>query len=130
MAKIRAMGDSVQLKSELTAKEIERVKTYCPEALKLKDEEGNEFFGIGLGDASVSRYGVTFANTDVDGKVFVTMENPITDHSDAEVEKAALTAYFAVSLDNLNKVEDNINTVRALLDEKEAKAADSIEVIA
>ena len=54
MAKLSIMGDTVQITTDLTKEMVQRIKDYAPEALKLFDSEGNEVFGVGIGDANVS----------------------------------------------------------------------------
>lgn len=109
MAKIKVMGDTVQICSELTVATINKAKFYKPDSLKLKDEQGNEYFGVGLGDAHYGKNGVTFSSNDHEGKAFMTTSNPIAnDHSDRALEVRTLTKTFAKTIDNLNKVEAQV----------------------
>lgn len=126
MAKVTIVGDVVQLKSDLTKEEITRVKAFAPEALKLFDEDKNEVFAIDIGNASYSKYGICFCSEDVDGKVFMTMDNPVLDHSDAEKEREEVVKYFAPVLHKLNVLEENIISAKETLEEMEASVNESV----
>lgn len=118
MAKINVTGDAIQIKSSLTRANYDTIRHYKPEALKLIDEKGNEIFGITMGDAHVSKYGVSFCNTDSEDKLFMTTENPVNEHSDPELEKKLISRKFAQVINNLEAVETQIETempnIRAL----------------
>ena len=126
MAKITIMGDVLQIKSILTIDEIERVKMYAPDALKLFDEEGNEVFGVSIGDSFWSKYGICFCSTDGEGKVFMSTNNPVTDHTDAEAEKAEVIKVFAPVLNKLNAIEAHIKGVQEEITALEVDAANSV----
>lgn len=128
MAKLNVLGDAVQLKSELTTEEIITVKTFDPERLKLKDEEGNELFAIDLGHASISKYGICFCSTDAEGKAFVTTQNNVGDHSNAEAEKALLIKEWAPILANLTKLEGQIALALEDVAAMEASVVESIVI--
>lgn len=128
MAKLNVLGDAVQLKSALTTEEIATVKTFDPERLKLKDEEGNELFSISLGHASISKYGIVFCSTDAEGKAYVTTENSVTDHSNPELEKAFLVKEWAPILANLTKLEGQVALALEDIAAMEASVVDAIEI--
>lgn len=129
MAKVRVMGDAIQMKSDLTKADLERVKTFAPDALKLFDEEGNEVFGVDMGDARFSKFGVCFSNTDSEGKLFMTSDSPVTDHSDPEKEKEEIIKYFAQILNKLDAVETNVNAAMEALINIEDSVRNSVEII-
>lgn len=126
MAKVTIMGDIVQIKSDLTKNEVERVKAFAPNALKLYDQDENEVFAIGIGDASYSKYGICFCSEDAEGKLFMSTDNPVTDHADAEKEKYEVTKYFASIINNLTLIEKNVESAKEALEEMEANVADSV----
>lgn len=127
MATIKILGDVLQIKSELTAKEIERVKAFKPEALKLFDNEGNEVFGIAYPvDANWSKYGVCFCSKDEDGKVFMTTDNPVLEHGCPEKEKNEVIRKFAPVLSKLETVEAQVASAKDALEEMEASVTDSV----
>lgn len=126
MAKVTILGDMIQIKSELTSAQVERVKAFAPEALKLFDEDGNEVFGVDEGNASFSKYGICFCSEDSEGKLFMTTNNPCTDHEDADKEKAIVVKTFAPILSKLNAVEAHIAECEKDLDALEASVTDSV----
>ena len=126
MAKLTIMGDMIQLKSDLTREEVERVEAFAPEALKLVDNDGNEVFGVSVGNASFSKYGVCFCSTDADGKLFMSMDNPVLDHADQEEERKAVIKYFAPMLSKLEAVEANVAGARAALEDIEQSVESSV----
>lgn len=126
MAKLTIMGDVVQIKTEMTAEEIDRVKMFAPDALKLFDNEGNEVFSVGIGDANYSKYGICFCSTDSEGKCFMTADNPVTDHDDPAEEKKLVVREFAQLINKLEAVEANITAAKEMLDAIEVKVDESV----
>lgn len=126
MAKVTIIGDIVQIKSDLTRKELERIKTFAPEAVKLFDKDDNEIFGIDFGHASFSKYGICFCSEDSEGKLFMTTDNPVLDHSDKEAERIEVTKYFAPIISKLQAIEENVASVKDTLEGMEASVADSV----
>lgn len=126
MAKIKVIGDVVQIKSDLTEDDFKKISNYAPEALKILDDKGNEVFGISMGDAHWSKYGVAFCNTDSNGKLFMTTNNPVTDHKDPSAEKELITEIFAQVLFHLGVIEQNFQTLKTELTAIEQEAARSI----
>lgn len=126
MAKITIMGDIVQIKTDLTKSDVDRVKTFAPEALKLFDNEGNEIFGVDLGDACYSKYGVCFCSEDSEGKLYMSTNNPVTDHSDPEAEKEEVVRHFALLLNKLRAVEANVQGAAETLTAVETEAKESV----
>lgn len=126
MAKLKVVGDTIQIKIDLTESDFNKVKNYAPDALKVKDEEGNEIFGISKGDAHWSKYGVAFCNTDAGGKLFTTITNPVADHSNPANEKKQIKEAFAQTIFFLNMLEQNFSQIKAELDAMETEAESSI----
>lgn len=129
MAKLSIMGDTVQITTELTKEMIKRVSDYAPEALKLFDEEGNEIFGVGIGNASYSKYGICFCSVDANGKLFMTMNNPVLDHSNPEKEREEVIRHFAQVLSKLKAVEENVADGTEAINELESNVRDSVTFV-
>lgn len=129
MAKLSIMGDTVQITTELTKETIKRVSDYAPEALKLFDEEGNEIFGIGVGNASCSKYGICFCSEDANGKLFMTTNNPVTNHADPEKEREEVIRCFAQMLSKLKAVEENVADGAEAIAEIESDVRDSVTFV-
>lgn len=66
------------LTSTLKKADIELVKKYRPGALKIKDSDGNEIFGMSYvaGKSCISKNGVTFGGVNADGFAIVTGDIP------------------------------------------------------
>ena len=126
MAKLTIMGDMIQLKSDLTREEVERVEAFAPEALKLFDTDGNEVFGVSVGNAFYSKYGVCFCSEDSEGKLFMSTDNPVKDHTDPEAERKEVIKYFAPMLSKLEAIESNVAGAREALEAMEESVDNSV----
>ena len=131
MAKIKVLGDMIQITSELTEEQFDKVKAFAPEALVMKDEDtGEEIFGIEKGAANISKYGICFCSTDSEGKLFMTTNNPtLGDHSNREEEMQEILDKFAPIIAKLNAGETHIMSIMSTLDNVEAAVKESIEFI-
>lgn len=127
MAKIKVMGDTVQICSSLTVEDIKKAKFYMPNALELRDEKGEPYFAIGMGNAHFGKNGVMFSSKDHEGKAFMTTNNPIIgDHSNRTMELEALTKKFAGILNNLNLIEEQIEEAMCTIEDIETDTAGAI----
>lgn len=128
MAKVKVLGDMMQIKSDLTGAEFDRIESFAPEMLKLVDDEGNEVFGISRGNAFYSKYGVCFCSEDAEGKLFMSTDNPVRDHSNAEKEKEEIVKTLAPILSKLNAVEKQIKNAGEILTAIETEVKESVEI--
>lgn len=128
MAKLKVLGDMIQIKINLTESDFTKVKNYAPEALKVKNDEGDEVFGISIGDAHWSKYGVAFCNTDADGKLFMTTNNPVVEHEDPAEELKIIKEKFAQTIFFLEMIEKNFENIKTELNAMEQNAERSIEM--
>ena len=128
MAKLKVLGDMIQIKIDLTEADFNKVKNYAPDALKIKNEEGDEVFGISKGDAHWSKYGVAFCNTDADGKLFMTTTNPVHEHGDPAEELKRIKEEFAQTIFFLEMIEQSFAEMKTELDAMEQNAERSIEM--
>ena len=127
MAKIKVMGDTVQICSSLTTEEIKKAKFYAPKALELRDENGEPYFAIGIGNAHYGKSGVMFSSTDHEGKAFMTTDNPVTnDHSNREAEQEILTRTFAAIVAKLKQVENQVLEAVDEIEDFEIETAEAI----
>ena len=108
MAQINVTGDMIQIKTNITESEYEVISHYSPETLKIVDEKGNDVFSIAMGAAHYSKYGVTFCNSDAEGKLFMTANNPVTDHSDPAKERKLIAKELAQTINNLRIIEAQV----------------------
>lgn len=129
MATMKVMGDVIQLGTELTREDIERVANYAPGVLKLTDDDGNELFGVGIGDASFSKYGICFCSETAEGKMFMTTNNPVEDHSDPAKEREMIVRYFAPIINKLQAVEANVAAAKESLDSMEDAVQNAVTFV-
>jgi hypothetical protein len=128
MAKVTVLGDVMQIKSDLTGKEFDRIESFAPEMLKLTDEDGNEIFGISRGNAFYSKYGICFCSEDAEGKLFMSTNNPVTVHGGPEEEKDAIVKEIAPILHKLQAVETQIKKAEEVLTAIETEVRESVEL--
>lgn len=71
---ITVQGNTLVLTSNIEYKGIELLKKVNPEALKLKDEDGNDIFSIGVGtNGGINKNGVVFDGKTRDENEFATV---------------------------------------------------------
>ena len=128
MAKVKVLGDMMQIKTEITGAELERVEKFAPEMLKLTDDDGNEVFGISRGSAFYSKYGICFCSEDAEGKLFMSTNNPVTDHGNAEEEKDKVVKELAPIINKLQAVENQIKKAGEILTAIETEVRESVEI--
>jgi len=91
--RITVLGDALVVTSSLTVEEIEMLKKYDPDALKLFDADGNQTFGVGYssGNGNLTKKGVTFGATSNGGfaTLSVTLEGTEGMTADALKETVA-----------------------------------------
>jgi hypothetical protein len=99
--------------TKLTKEAILKLSRHCPNALKLKDAEGNDVFGLSFGEsASISDYGICFNKVDNEGQALVTITGSLDNNEIAdryagilikarELETRALETYEALEADLL-----------------------------
>lgn len=112
MAKVNVVGSALIVTSELKTSELELAAKYRPSALKLRDEDGNEIFGVQLGTpchGSIGTFGVVFDTTSPEGKAQVTCAFAPKDT--AEETKEAIADQIGKALINLAKFEEAFATV-------------------
>lgn len=106
--------------TKLTKVAIEKLARHIPDALKLKDEEGNDTFAIGFGaNASISNYGVNFNKVDSEGKALITIGKTMENEEIAEE--------FAGILMKVKEVEVKAEAAYAALEEQLLEVTNSIE---
>jgi hypothetical protein len=107
MQKIKILGNSVRITTDLTAEEIKNLQKYAPEALVLTKETEDkcveEYFRIAYkeGRDGFTEYGITFPATNSTGKATITALIP----SDVADKKAFVTDKFGRVIKNLIEVE-------------------------
>lgn len=110
----------IVLNTTLTKEAILKLKRHNPDALKLKDEEGNEIFGLSFTETdSVTKYGITFNKEDSEGKALVTIQKTM--------DNAAIAEEYADILMKANEVEQQALEAYGVLNNNLLEIANSIE---
>lgn len=111
----------VVFESKLTVDMFKTLKKHMPNALKARDEEGNEVFALDFnvnGTGSISNYGICFNRADSEGNALITVQETLTPEEVADkyaaiilktqdLEKWALEAYKSLQ-ERLLEVAESI----------------------
>ena len=109
----------IVMSTELTREAMLKLARHNPDALKLKNEDGDDIFAITCGDSSLSDYGMSFDKEDSEGKLLLTISG-IMDNSEIAEE-------FAVVLKNLKVVEAQALEAYRVLEADLLEIANSIQ---
>lgn len=107
MQKIKILGNSVRITSDLTVEEIKTLQKYAPDALALSrettDHYTEEYFRIAYkeGKDGMTEHGITFPSANNAGKATITALIP----SNVENKKVFVTDHFRNIINNLIAVE-------------------------
>lgn len=130
MSKVKIVGNAAVITSDLKIEEIERVKKYTKNGLKLKDEKGNEIFFIDTtknGVSSITNHGVVFAEQSAEGYAQATLL--IAEDVKAEDRLDVILDNFAIALGNLKALETYIRSAAIEVNETIEGIKEQIEVI-
>jgi hypothetical protein len=125
MAKITIAGDAIVITSSRTLEEIRTLEKYKPEALVLKDENGEVYFKVGTGSGNINKYGVSFGDVSRTGDGTAVLTMVLNDVTDA-VKFASDN--FGVALINLNKVEAQFDEALNEVSEQQAEILANITI--
>jgi hypothetical protein len=117
MSKIAIAGDRVVVTSSVTLENLKLVEKHRPDALRLKDDDGNTTFALGVGSNSINSNGVSYAKVTYDEDGFATATTVIPEG--VEDPKDYIVDTFGPTLEKLNQIEgtlpdiiDEINLAR------------------
>ena len=128
MAQVTIAGSSYVITSTVSMADLETVKKYRPSALAITDKETNEtLFKVGIGNSSLSDYGISFGGVSNDDTKLATATLPIP--ADIEDAKEYVLDKAGLALVNLEKVEGEIAEVLADIRNERSAIAESIKVI-
>lgn len=120
--KITVTGDAFVVKSSLKAADIELVKKYAPDALAIKDKDGNDLFTMNYkeGAGSIASFGVTFGGKTRDEEALATYTGTIpTSVKDAKeyvAEKVGAAAPYIEQLEkSVKEKADEVSSTRKKL---------------
>lgn len=111
--------------ADITKEDVEILKKNAPDALKIKDDEGNEVFAINYveGTKSLAKFGVTFGSVTTDGKLSLSCRV-----EDAENPQDEILDIVSPIQKYLEQLEASIPTaVEAVKTAREALASKIVE---
>lgn len=129
MANVKIVGNAVVFTSALKTEELEKVKKFTKNGLKLKDEKGNDIFTIGYtpGHSAISDYGINYGEKNAEGYAQATL---VLDESiKAEERLDAVLDTYAIAIGNLNTLETYIREAATEVNNTVENIKDSIEVL-
>ena len=115
--KIKIVGDAFVVTSNLAVSDIELLAKHNPDALKIKDEDGNDLFSVSYkeGKPSIANFGITFGGKTRGTKGLATYTGSI--HASVADAKKHVAEIIGCISGNLSKVEktfaDAVDTVKA-----------------
>lgn len=122
MANIKIIRNTIVVESGFTYEQIEKLKKYAPEALELKDKDGNPTFAATLaadGEGSITKFGIAYGRqADKTKPAAVTFRAP-TDVKDVK-------GWF---MENVGVKVNNVNAVEAQYEEALGKVSANIKAI-
>ena len=129
--KITITADAYALTSDLAVKDIELLKKYNPDALKITDEDGNVKFAVGYseGKPNIASFGVTFGGKTRDeaGKATITGVIP-SDVKTAEGAKEFVAEKFGSVVAYLKQLEETVPKAAKEVADARKALVDSIVV--
>lgn len=123
---ITIAGSVVVLRSAHSLEELEKTAAYMPEALMLKDDNGNVYFTLTPGVVGIAKHNnLTYSETapDGSGKACLTLPRPAGDDA-----KKAVAAMYGPIIANANKVEEQVSAALAEVNAMLAAVEDQITV--
>lgn len=126
MAKVQITGDAFSIETNLLMEDIQNLKKFNPQALKLKNEKGDEVFAITLGTVgSISDAGIVFTSAADNGNASVTAMFPETNMA-YEDKRKFITNEVGKTILKLNEIEPIITTELRAFNEAIAEIESSI----
>ena len=128
--RIALVGDALVLTSTLKVEEIELLKKYKPDALKIKDAEGNDVFAIAYKDGcpGINNKGITFSGESRDGNGYATLTANL-DLNEGEDPKEAVADIIGTPAVKVNEIEAAAPAALAEVLAARAALIDSITVL-
>ena len=118
------------LVSSITTEALKKVSKYKPDALFVKDSDGNPVFGIGMGATGcVAANGVTFNDTTAEGGFAMASFDVPADMTDMDKVKAYIADRVGAAEARLTALENALPAVIAEIDASRAAIMNGISVI-
>ena len=130
--RITINGDAVVLTSTLKVEDIELLKKYKPDALKLTDEDGNQVLAVAYAAnrGGLSKTGIVFGGASIDGG-YATLTTVLEKEGtfDVETVKEKIADMLGDIPSKLQQIEDAAPVAIADLAAKRATLIDSIQIL-
>lgn len=131
--RVAIIGGALALTSSLKVEDIGVLTKYAPDALRVKDEEGNDVFAVAYneGSPSINNKGIVFSGASLTGEGYATLTVPVDTEGTTGVEaiKDAVADMIAIPAKYLAKIEEAAPAVLADVAEKRAQLKNSIQVL-
>ena len=124
---IKILGTSATITSKIKFSDLEKLENFAPAELTLKDEEKKPFFRISVGPSSINKNGIQFNNHNADGFAQCTIELP--GNMTQECRTEFIQNNYGLSLYNLSKLEDQLETKLIDLSNKFAAVAENTIIV-
>lgn len=103
MSQIAIAGNQVVITSSVTLENLRLAEKLRPDALVLKDEDGNETFRVSVGSNSIGPKGISYSSTTRDERGLATVSAVIPE--DVENAKDYIVDTYGLAIERLGKVE-------------------------
>ena len=116
------------LTSTIKKENLELVKKYRPDALKIKDSDGNDIFGMSYvaGKSCISKNGVTFGGVNTDGYAIVTGDIPEKLPEGTPNAGEYVADVVGAALAHVNELESSLPAVVTAIKEQRATLINGI----
>ena len=129
--KLTITGDAYALTSAIKVSDIALLKKYNPDALTIKDKDGQTVFGVSYseGKPNVASFGVTFGGKTRDENGYATITGTIpTGFASAEAAKDFVADTFGGVVAYLEQLEKSVPEAAKAVADKRKKLVDGITV--
>lgn len=127
MAKVKILGNAVEVTSSVKFEDIKKVKKYRPSALVLKDENGNALYALSVGEGKINNVGASFDHATRDDEKKATLTMAVTYEGDDV--KAYVADALGAALLNLGKIEATLPAVINEINQEQASVESLITVL-
>jgi hypothetical protein len=130
MSFISIAGDVFVVTSSLKLEDLIRLKKYKPEALELRNDNGDLIYGVSTGGNGIDKNGASFTSATRDDKKLACITLPLpAEIKDEDEAKVYVAEYVALSLPKLKKVEENAAKALESVKENMEQIMESITVV-
>lgn len=123
--KVTVMGEALVITLRTTLEDLQKVAKYEPEALKLKDEDGDTVYSISVkGTPGINEFGAVFGAATFDDKKLAVITMKV-DPGEEDIKDYVADKYGA-AIGYLNEIEEKLPGVVTAIKEKRERIKDGI----